>query len=227
MPSSVFNALHQASHSTESLLQEALLGALKNKVAIISSFGADSAVLLSLVSQIDRDVPVLFLQTGKHFEETLDYRHTLADHLGLRNVQDITPAPSEIQARDPEGQLCYFDVDACCALRKVEPLDKALIPYQGWITGRKRNQASTRASMPMVEPQPNNRFRINPLAQWNHDMLESYIEHHHLPRHPLSTMGYPSIGCAPCTTAVAEGEDPRSGRWAGKGKVECGIHLAH
>lgn len=227
MTSSLFDRLNQAGTTTEALLQEALNGALKGKTAVISSFGADSAVLLSMVAAIDKASPVLFLQTGQHFPQTLAYRKTLSEHLGLTNVIDVQPSPDSLAHRDPDGQLYYFDVDACCALRKVEPMDEALAPYQAWITGRKRNQAVTRTHMPMVEPQPNNRFRLNPLAQWDRNMLEDYLTIHQLPRHPLSLKGYPSIGCLPCTRAVKPGEDPRSGRWSGLDKTECGIHLAH
>ncbi|MFT8686174.1 MAG: phosphoadenylyl-sulfate reductase, partial [Novacetimonas hansenii] len=135
------------------------------------------------------------------------------------------PAPTQIQNRDPEGQLWAFDPDACCALRKVEPLDEALIPFDGWITGRKRTQASTRANLPLVENADDGRIKINPLARWTPRELDAEMTRRNLPRHPLSLRGYPSIGCAPCTLPVGADADPRSGRWAGQNKTECGIHV--
>ncbi len=199
------------------------LASFQGRVAVVSSFGAESAVLLALVAELDRSVPVLFLETGQHAPETLEYRHRLAIALGLRNVRDVQPAPGALTQRDPDGTLHAFDPDACCALRKVEPLEQALRPFAAWITGRKRTQAATRAAMPVVETL-DGRTKVNPLAHWNAAMIEAEFVRRALPHHPLTAQGFASIGCAPCTRSVQPGADPRSGRWAATGKTECGIH---
>jgi phosphoadenosine phosphosulfate reductase len=199
------------------------------RVAAVASFGAESAVLLALLAEIDPAVPVLFLETGKHFPETLTYRARLVRHLGLLDVRDIAPDPAALAAADPEGALWYFDPDACCALRKVAPLAAALAPFSAWISGRKRHQSATRADLPLVEPPDlvqGGRIKFNPLAFWTAAMVEAERERRGLPAHPLATRGYPSIGCAPCTRPVADGEDQRAGRWADRPKSECGIHGA-
>lgn len=199
------------------------LAELKGRIAVVSSFGAESGVLLALAADIDPSVPVLFLETGQHAPETLAYRHRLAAALGLRNVRDVRPTPGALDQRDPDGILHAFDPDACCALRKVEPLEWALQPFAAWVTGRKRHQAATRAALPVIE-QVDGRTKVNPLAHWTGAMIEAEFARHGLPRHPLTARGFASIGCAPCTRAVQPGADPRSGRWAATGKIECGIH---
>lgn len=198
---------------------------LPDDLAVVSSFGADSAVLLHILSEIDKDVPVLFLETGKHFRETLDYVETLKARLGLTNVRAITPDPADVARFDPEGRLWETDPDSCCHIRKTEPLNAVLGEYGGWVTGRKRFQTSDRGVLPHFELTSDDRIKVNPLAYWNNDDVEAYKAKHGLPEHPLYNEGYKSIGCAPCTTAVAEGEDPRSGRWRGLNKTECGIHF--
>lgn len=199
------------------------LDGFKGRVAVVSSFGAESAVLLALVADIDRSVPVLFLETGQHAPETLDYRQRLTATLGLLDVRDVRPSSPALAARDPDGTLHAFDPDACCALRKVEPLGQALQPFAAWITGRKQAQAATRAAMPVVET-VGGRTKVNPLAHWNAAMIEAEFVRRALPRHPLTARGFASIGCAPCTRPIQPGADPRSGRWAATGKTECGIH---
>ncbi|KDU94572.1 phosphoadenosine phosphosulfate reductase [Komagataeibacter rhaeticus] len=220
----IMAALKAAGEDAPAVLRAALTR-LRGRIALVSSFGAESAVMLALAAEIDPDVPVLFLQTGQHFPETLEYRQELARVLGLRDVRDLHPAEKQIEKRDPQGQLWAFDPDACCALRKVEPLDEAMIPFDAWITGRKRSQAATRQGLPVVEEAAGGRIKINPLIAWTPRELDAEITRRNLPRHPLTLRGYPSIGCAPCTRPVAEGEDPRQGRWAGQAKTECGIHL--
>ncbi|CAP57178.1 putative phosphoadenosine phosphosulfate reductase [Gluconacetobacter diazotrophicus PA1 5] len=202
-----------------------MTGGLHGRVGIVSSFGSESAVLLALAAEVDPAIPVLFLETGQHFPETLAYRDRLAARLGLTDVRSIQPQPRQIRERDPDGQLWAFDPDACCALRKVEPLDEAIIPFDAWMTGRKRSQAATRAQLPVVEDAADGRIKINPLARWTPAELDAEMTRRNLPRHPLALRGYKSIGCAPCTRPVAEGEDPRAGRWAGLSKTECGIHV--
>ncbi|NHN87484.1 phosphoadenylyl-sulfate reductase [Acetobacter conturbans] len=202
----------------------AALDVLPGQVAVLSSFGAESAVLLALAAEIDPAIPVLFLDTGMHFPETIEYRHELARTLGLMDVIDVRPPRQVTQDRDPEGQLWAFDPDACCKMRKVEPLDAASLPYPALITGRKRSQAATRNRMEIVEPDGEGRIKINPLAEWTREEIDAEMTRRGLPRHPLASKGYPSIGCAPCTRPVGENEDSRAGRWAGLAKVECGIH---
>lgn len=201
-----------------------VLKEFRGRVAVISSFGAESAVLLDLVAQTDASVPVFFLNTHRHFPETLAYRQTLTRVLSLHDVRVIGPLEQSVQARDPHDQLAAFDPDACCALRKVEPLDSVLPEFDLWLTGRKRSQAQTRAALPVVDVQPDGRVKINPLAGWGPERVEAVMQTRRLPRHPLVAQGYTSIGCAPCTRAVGEGEDARAGRWAGLAKTECGIH---
>jgi phosphoadenosine phosphosulfate reductase len=209
----------------ETLLKEQMAG----DVAIVSSFGAESAVLLHLVSRIDPSVPVLFLDTGKHFPETLAYRDELIARLGLTGVRNIAPEPEDVAKRDETGLRWSYDPDGCCEIRKVKPLAKALAGFDATITGRKAFQASTRSSLPRFEidnTDAQGRLKINPLIDWSAEDLAAYIAEHDLPAHPLVAEGYPSIGCSPCTSKVAPGEDPRSGRWKGWDKVECGIHVA-
>ncbi|MBA3326029.1 MAG: phosphoadenylyl-sulfate reductase [Rhodobacteraceae bacterium] len=193
------------------------------EVALVSSFGADAAVLLHMVSEMDRDFPVLMLETLMLFPETLAYQRDLAMHLGLRNVRNIYPDAAELMADDPDGTLNRRDPDACCDLRKVRPLDRTLQRWPVTISGRKRFQASTRSTIEVIEAH-DDRLRINPLADWSAGEVRAYMTAHALPLHPLVARGYPSIGCAPCTTAVRPGEDDRAGRWRGAEKVECGIH---
>ena len=207
------------------LLRVLLTGELKGQIALVSSFGAESAVLLAMAAEIDPAVPVVFLDTGKLFGETITYRDKLVRTLGLTNVQTYRPDPIMESFQDKPGTLWRDNPDACCALRKVEPLERALKPFAGWITGRKRFQSTSRASLPMIESE-NGKLKINPLANWDAKMLEAEFKRRDLPRHPLVADGFLSIGCMPCTDKVAPGGDVRSGRWAGLDKVECGIHLS-
>lgn len=194
------------------------------ELAAVSSFGADSAVLLHMIAEIDRSLPVIFLDTGKHFGETLDYRDALAADLGLRNLRIMTPARAALDSSDPHGILHKIDTDACCGIRKVEPMARAVAPFRAWLTGRKQFQSTTRSRLPAFEA-AGRRIRINPLARWTTADLAAYMQAHRLRENPLVAYGYLSIGCFPCTEAVKPGEDARSGRWAGRGKTECGIHL--
>ena len=197
-----------------------------DRIALVSSFGAESAVLLHMVAQVKPDMPILFLDTGMLFGQTLDYRKQLAAKLGLTDVRDLRPAYQDLAVVDPEAKLWQTDTDACCNVRKVIPLDKALSEFDGWITGRKRFQATSRMALPVVEPADDGKVKFNPLANWTKADLDAYAAEHDLPAHPLVAQGYPSIGCWPCTQPVEEGQDARAGRWAGQDKTECGIHLA-
>ncbi len=219
------HALEQGGADGCHILRVAMRTAMPGRIATVSSFGNESAVLLSVVAAIDPSVPVVFLDTAKHFPETLAYRDELARRLGLCDVRDVVPAASAVADRDPSGALWQFDPDACCALRKVEPLEQALHGYDGWISGRKRHQAATRAAMPFVEFD-GTRIKLNPLADWSADRIRDEMARRRLPRHPLADRGFRSVGCSVCTRAVGAQEPDRSGRWAGLAKVECGIHRA-
>jgi len=205
------------------LLRLAILGLYPGRIALVSSFGADSAVLLHMVAEIDKATAVVFVDTGQHFPETLGYRDALVGRLGLTNVVERRPDAATLAAEDPENFLFAGDPDRCCDIRKVEPLSKALEPYEAWITGRKAFQSATRAALPLFEAE-GERVKINPLAGWSASDLLAYIRKADLPAHPLVAKGFPSIGCLPCTSPVKPGEDIRAGRWRGRGKVECGIH---
>lgn len=202
-----------------------MLGIFKGRIAAVSSFGTESAVLLSMIAEIDPSAPVLFLDTGYLFKETLDYRDMLVERLGLSDVRVITPDPAEAAQKDPENALWAEDPDACCALRKVAPLAKALAPFDAWINGRKRYHGNERARLQILEAEWN-RIKINPLARMSREEINAYFNTHDLPRHPLEAMGFLSVGCMPCTSRTRPGEDIRSGRWRGRDKTECGIHSA-
>lgn len=213
--------------STHEMLKTVLSERMLGDVAIVSSFGAESAVLLHLVASVDPTVPVLFLETGKHFAETLAYRDLLIDRLGLRDFRNLRPDPELLAKRDESGLRWSYDPDGCCDIRKVQPLDRALAGFDASFTGRKAFQSATRTALPRFEldsADGRGRLKVNPLITWSPADIDAYFAEHHLPRHPLVEQGYPSIGCAPCTNRVKPGEDPRSGRWAGWDKVECGIH---
>jgi phosphoadenosine phosphosulfate reductase len=197
-----------------------------DKVALVSSFGSESAVLLHMAAQIKPDIPVLFLDTGMLFGQTLDYRKQLVARLGLTDVRDLRPQFQDLAIHDPGGDLWKTSTDACCNIRKVLPLDRALDGFDGWITGRKRFQGGDRLRLQVVE-QGETQIKFNPLANWTKEQLDAYAVEHDLPPHPLVAFGYPSIGCWPCTAPVEEGGDTRAGRWAGSDKTECGIHLDH
>lgn len=196
-----------------------------DKLAIVSSFGAESAVLLHLAAQVDPSIPVLFLDTGMQFGQTLDYRKALAQRLGLTDVRDLRPRFQDLATEDPNSDLWRRDTDACCHIRKVIPLDLALDGFDAWITGRKRFQGGDRLRLQVVEETPSH-LKFNPLANWTKADIDAYAAEHDLPAHPLVAQGFPSIGCWPCTSPVEEGGDLRAGRWAGQDKTECGIHVA-
>lgn len=208
-----------------SVLRQAVTDILPDDIAIVSSFGADSSVLLHMLAQVDPTLPVYFLETGKHFPETLDYVRTLEARLGLTNVRWLRPDPKDLARFDPDGDLWETDPDSCCHIRKTEPLDGEIAQFGGWVTGRKRYQTAERGVLPHFELTGDDRIKVNPLAYFTDADVNAYKIAHGLPEHPLFAKGYKSIGCAPCTTIVAEGEDPRAGRWRGLNKKECGIHF--
>jgi phosphoadenosine phosphosulfate reductase len=213
---------------TPEMLRSVLGDRLLGEVAVVSSFGAESAVLLHLLAAVDKSVAVIFLETHKHFLETLAYRDELVAHLGLTNLLIVEPDMDLIAKKDENGLRWSWDPDGCCEIRKVQPLACALGGLDASISGRKGFQSATRAGLPRFEidhTDAEGRLKFNPLASWSKADIEAYMALHALPRHPLVEQGYPSIGCAPCTSKVAPGEDPRSGRWKGWDKVECGIHV--
>ena len=215
-------------NDTQEMLTSVLKDGLAGDVAVVSSFGAESAVLLHLVSRIDPAIPVLFLETGKHFPETLAYRDLLEQRFGLTGLRNLTPDPEVLAKRDESGLRWSYDPDGCCEIRKVQPLAKALAGFDASITGRKGFQASTRANLPRFEIDTSDkqgRLKINPLIDWSPEAIAAYVVEHDLPPHPLVAEGYLSIGCSPCTSKVVAGEDPRAGRWRGWDKTECGIHV--
>ena len=212
-------------HSATAVLEHALKDDDLGRVALVSSFGAESVVLLHLVSVIAPETPVLFIDTRMLFQETLDYQRELAEKLHLCDVRTIRANPARVNFEDPDGTLHQFNTDACCAVRKVEPLERALSKFDGWITGRKRFQNQDREALQFFENEGDHRIKVNPLAHWGREDLEEYMVENRLPRHPLVAKGYPSIGCTPCTSPVKPGEDPRAGRWRNSAKTECGIHF--
>lgn len=207
------------------ILSDAINNHYRGRIALVSSFGADSSVLLHMVAAVDPSTPVLFVDTGKLFSQTLRYRDALVEQLGLTDVRVARPERDELTAIDPAGMLWMNDTDACCNVRKVLPLARALKGFDAWISGRKRFQSATRAALPVFEAE-DGRVKVNPLANWTVADILEYAKLHDLPPHPLVAEGYPSIGCLPCTDKVAPGEDPRAGRWRGQAKTECGIHLS-
>ncbi|KUF11522.1 phosphoadenylyl-sulfate reductase [Pseudoponticoccus marisrubri] len=213
-------------HGATAVLEGALRDPEAGRIAMVSSFGAESVALLHLVAMVDRATPVIFIDTRLLFTETLAYQQEVAERLRLDDVRIIRTEARDLEARDPYGALRLSDKDACCALRKTVPLERALQGFDGWITGRKRYQSASRATLDFFElEESTGRIKVNPLAHWGPQDVRHYMEENRLPRHPLVARGYPSIGCQPCTSRVAEGEDPRAGRWRGEDKEECGIHF--
>ena len=212
-------------HAAVQVLRHALADPDLGRVALVSSFGAESVVLLHMLSVAAPDTPVLFIDTRMLFPETLDYQRQIAERLPLTDIRVIRATEAEIAAGDPDGTLHQRDTDACCNIRKVVPLERALSGFDAWITGRKRFQGGQRVQLDFFEPEAPGRLRVNPLAHWRPEDVTESMDENALPRHPLVARGYPSIGCAPCTSPVKPGEDPRSGRWRGSAKTECGIHF--
>ena len=200
-------------------------GSLHRRTALVSSFGAESSVLLHIVASVDRSTPIVFLDTGKHFPETLAYRDQLVARFGLSNLINARPDQLSLAQSDRHDQLFANDPDLCCHIRKTEPLEAALRGFAAWITGRKRFQGGLRANLATIETEPaSGRLKLNPLAGWSADRIDAYRRDYGLPVHPLAERGYRSIGCAPCTKPIQPSEPARAGRWAGMEKLECGIH---
>lgn len=215
-----------AQASPTEIIASALRIAGREKLAMVSSFGTESAALLKVVADVDPAIPVVFLDTGWLFQETLAYRDTLARQLGLTDVRTITPREEDLARHDENRDLWFSDPDACCRIRKVEPLARALEPFSAWFNGRKRFQGADRADIPVVEAD-GARLKFNPLANVTADDIKALYAAAKLPPHPLLVSGFTSVGCMPCTTRTKPGEDARAGRWRDRGKTECGIHTAN
>ncbi|MEM9403005.1 MAG: phosphoadenylyl-sulfate reductase [Pseudomonadota bacterium] len=207
----------------QALLEEMITNVFGDRLALVSSFGAHSAILLHMVAQIDRNMNVVFLDTGKLFPETLRYQEKLVEQLGLTNLVAWSPDKEDLERDDPSGDLWSTDTDQCCFIRKVLPLNRALKGFDAWITGRKRYQGGSRVDLESLEV-VDGMTKINPLAYWSREQVTDYFSENELDYHPLYEHGYLSLGCQPCTRAVGDGADERSGRWTEKGKTECGIH---
>jgi phosphoadenosine phosphosulfate reductase len=209
----------------EEIIAAALRAVGRERLAVVSSFGTESAALLKVMADVDPAIPVIFLDTGWLFEETLAYRDTLVAALGLRDVRSIKPLEQTLNHVDPERDLWFSDPDACCRIRKVEPLARALAPFDAWINGRKRFQGGARAAIAVVE-EDGVRLKFNPFANVSREDIEAIYAAANLPPHPLAAFGYLSVGCMPCTSRTSPDEDARAGRWRGRAKTECGIHTA-
>ncbi len=209
---------------TKDLLAGIIEQEFRGNITLVSSFGAESAVLLHLVASVEPATDIVFIDTGKLFGETKRYRDLLVNQLGLQNVRTVEPERGPLATVDPHGMLFRDQPNLCCYQRKVEPLARALQGRTAWISGRKRFQSAGRTGIPLFEA-ADGRIKINPLAHWTPEKIDSYFTEHALPRHPLVKDGFLSIGCMPCTDRVGYGEDARAGRWRGSAKAECGIHL--
>lgn len=208
----------------EELLEAVIKEEFPGRIALVSSFGAEAALLLDMVARVDPGTPVLFLDTGKHFEATLAYRDQLIERLGLRDVRVLRPKPEDVKVDDPDGELYSRHPDLCCHIRKTLPLIRGLRGFDAWITGLKRIHGGPRAKLARFETQ-DDRIKINPLVAWDRRQIEREFKRRKLPPHPLKALGYLSIGCSPCTIPVKADEGLRSGRWQGWSKTECGIHV--
>jgi phosphoadenosine phosphosulfate reductase len=209
--------------SPTDVIEKALQIVGRDALALVSSFGIESAALLKVTADVDPAIPVIFLDTGWLFEETLAYRDILISTLGLSEVRSIQPLDEVLLRDDPDRELWFSDPDACCRIRKVEPLARALSPFSAWLNGRKRFQGNARATIPVVE-QDSPRLKFNPFANISRDEIAAIYARGNLPLHPLSAAGYSSVGCMPCTSRTSPDEDTRAGRWRGRPKTECGIH---
>jgi phosphoadenosine phosphosulfate reductase len=221
-PAEALNRALRAASPAE-IIETALKSVGRERLALVSSFGTESAALLKVMADVDPAIPVIFLDTGWLFEETLAYRDTLIETLGLTDVRSIKPLDETLTREDPDRDLWFSDPDACCRIRKVEPLARALKPFSAWINGRKRFQGGARADIPVVE-EDGVRLKFNPFANASPEEIEAIYKLAKLPPHPLVASGYLSVGCMPCTSRAAPGEDARAGRWRGRAKTECGIH---
>ena len=194
------------------------------EIVMSSSFQQQSLALLHIVSQVAPELPVLFVDSGHHFPETLAFKEQITRQFGL-NVIDLHPAMSPKEQEAEYGpELWKHQPDLCCYLNKVEPMQDALRAYRAWITGIRRDQSAHRARAKVVEVRKDGLIKVNPMVMWTQADVWRHIKSHHLPTHPLYARGYKSIGCAPCTQPAGKGSRERAGRWPGRHKTECGLH---
>jgi phosphoadenosine phosphosulfate reductase len=212
------------SQTPEDILLSAVTAYFPN-IVLASSFGAEDVVLIDMIQRINPRTPILYLDTDFLFQDTYATRDALVKKYGIAPIQIKSLLTPEQQAAKFGDKLWERQPDECCRQRKVEPLARALKPYQAWITGIRREQSAARAKAKIVEWDATfGLVKYNPLARWTNDQVWTYIKQHEVPYNPLHDQGYPSLGCTYCTRAVLPGEDPRGGRWPGFAKTECGLH---
>lgn len=211
---------------SKKILEKCIYYFFEKKIAYVCSFGAESAVLLHMISNIERNLPVVFINTLKLFNETIDYKDRLVREFSLKNITELTPSKEDIELYDSEGKLWSNNPDKCCNFRKVKILDNYLNNFQAWFSGRKGYQSDERSKNNIVELQ-DKKFIISPLISWKKKDVDDYYIKYNLPRHPLSDQGFLSIGCKNCTSKTVNLSDIRSGRWNGLQKTECGIYKSN
>jgi phosphoadenosine phosphosulfate reductase len=207
--------------------QEIIMWAVNHfwpEVAMSSSFQTQSMPLLHMVTSLKRGIPVFFIDTGYHFWETLMFREKIASEWQINVIDLYRDSRWDVFAKQNTRSLPIADPNLCCYLHKVQPMQKALKDIRAWISGIRRDQTAVRANAKILELQEDGLLKINPLLNWTKTDIKKYMEENHLPAHPLYEKGYRSVGCAPCTVAIGLNDDERAGRWAGRGKVECGLH---
>lgn len=194
------------------------------KIFTTSSFQSHSLVLLHMLSRIDQDIPVYFINTGYHFPESVRFAQEICRQLGLPLVDLKSSTPKNMQ-KDADGRLLFTsDPDYCCFLNKTQPLDTVLRSHDIWINGIRADQSKTRSAMKLEQPAPHGTIRFHPMLEWDKRKIFGYLREHALPRHPLDTKGYASIGCEPCTRRLDPDMQEREARWFGLNKTECGLH---
>ena len=208
----------------KSILEHSILNLFKNKIAYVCSFGTESAIILDLISKIDKDIPIIMLNTHFLFKETIKYKNELLKLLGLKNYREVFPDEKMLNKYDVDNSLWKKDVEKCCNLRKVIPLENSLNNFESWISGRKSYHLGDRQNLKAFEL-INNKIVVNPLFNSTKEFIDNYFLSNNLPRHPLFEKGYLSIGCSHCTVKAKNIMDPRQGRWSDSSKTECGIHL--
>ena len=208
---------------TPKKILEKSLDIFEDKIAYVCSFGTESAILLHIISQIDKTFPVILLNTHFLFDQTLTYKKQLISHLELENCKEIFPKKNDLEKFDSDNSLWKTNIEKCCEIRKVIPLDSELKNYDAWVSGRKNYHQGERKNLKPYEIN-NKKIVVNPLINFKADDIDKYFYKYNLPRHPLYSDGYLSIGCTNCTQKSSNINDPRSGRWASEMKTECGIH---
>tara|TARA_B100000242_G_scaffold147935_1_gene105436 strand:+ start:307 stop:1005 length:699 start_codon:yes stop_codon:yes gene_type:complete len=209
--------------SPQDILDNSINNIFKKKMVYVCSFGTESAIILHMISDIDRSFPIILLNTNYLFKETIEYKDYLIDKFKFSDFKEISPSVEDLKINDSKGTLWKEDPDLCCNIRKVLPLQKELQKYDAWISGRKSYHEEERKNLKFFE-YINKKIVVNPLAKVKRDFVNSYFKIHNIERHPLFESGYQSLGCTHCTVKTSKIDSPRSGRWANKIKTECGIH---